>query len=311
MRKRNCYLIAKNCAKILSRNAIDFDLVHAHFLENGFVGAVCKSLRGTPLIVTAHGGDVYNLPFRDSWYYNLARYVLSEADKVITVSHFLAEKLSALSVSSKKLHVIPNGYDENLFKPLPSNAMRKKLGLPLNKRILLSVGNLVDVKGHRYLIDAMSMVLKKRSDILLVIVGDGSLKTSLEKKIREFGIENRVLLTGRKRHAEVSLWMNACDVFVLPSLNESFGVVIIEALACGKPVVATCVGGVSEIIANEDVGILVKPAHPLSLYRGILDALNRKWTPTNIALYARRYSWANIIPSILRVYDEALNSSSD
>lgn len=306
MRRRNCYLAAKSCVKILSRNVIDFDLVHAHFLENGFVGVVCKNLRGTPLIVTAHGGDVYNLPFRDNWYNNLARYVLSEADKVITVSHFLAEKLSALGVSSKKLHVIPNGYDENLFKPLPSNAMRKKLGLPLNKRILLSVGNLVDVKGHTYLVDAMRFVLKKQTGVLLVIVGAGALHEKLQKRINVLGLNGKILLVGRKPHNEIPMWMNASDLFVLPSLGEGFPTVVPEAMACGKPVIGTCVGGVQEAVANESVGILVNPKDPEMLAHAILEALDRKWVPQTIVGHARQYSWHNLVEQILSVYQEVL-----
>ena len=112
-----------------------------------------KSLSGKPLVVTAHGGDVYDLPFRDEWHQALARYVLNKADRIITVSQFNAEKLLSLGVSSNKLRIIPNGYDEKLFKPIPLHVARKKLGLPINKKVLLSVGNLVNVKGHTYLVE--------------------------------------------------------------------------------------------------------------------------------------------------------------
>jgi len=115
MQKRNCYLASQNCIKVLSKNAINFDIVHAHFLGNGFIGAKLKSFFGKPLVVTAHGGDVYDLPFRNNWYNVIARYVLNEADQVITVSQFNAEKLLSLGVSTSKLHVIPNGYSEKLF----------------------------------------------------------------------------------------------------------------------------------------------------------------------------------------------------
>jgi glycosyltransferase involved in cell wall biosynthesis len=275
-------------------------------LENGFIGASLKSSYDKPLVVTAHGGDVYDLPFRDSWYNNLARYVLSESDKVITVSHFLAEKLSELGVSSKKLHVIPNGYDENLFKPLPSKAMRKKLGLPLNKPILLSVGNLVDVKGHTYLIDAMDIVLKKQTDVMLVIIGSGPLKERLQKKVNKLGLNGKIMLVGRKPHNEIPVWMNASDLFVLPSLGEGFPTVVPEAMACGKPVIGTCVGGVQEAVANESVGVLVSPKDPEMLAQAILEALDRKWVPRTIVGHARQYSWHNLVEQILSVYQEVL-----
>jgi len=239
LRKRNCYLATKSCVSMISKNNIDFNLMHAHFLENGFIGTHLKNMYEKPLVVTAHGGDVYDLPFRDHWYNSLARFVLTEADQVITVCKFNAEKLLSLGVSSNKLHVIPNCYDERLFKPIPAAKAREKLGLPQNKKILLSVGNLVDVKGYAYLIGAMSLVLRKRRDLLLIIVGSGPLKELLQSMVKKYGLEDHVMLAGGRRHEEIPIWMNASDIFILPSLQEGFPTVISEAMACGKPVVAT------------------------------------------------------------------------
>ena len=131
-------------------------------------------------MVTAHGGDVYNLPFRDAWNNTLVRFILAEADQIITASRFNAEKLRSLWAPSSKLYVIPNGYDEKLFKSIPVYKSREILGLQLNKKMLPSVGNFVDVKRHKYLIDAMSYVLKKRNDVILVIVGTGVLRENLK-----------------------------------------------------------------------------------------------------------------------------------
>ncbi|MGB9730096.1 MAG: glycosyltransferase [Thermoprotei archaeon] len=105
LHKRNCYLAAKSCARTISKNKVDFSLIHSHFLGNGFVGARLKELYERPLVVTAHGGDVYDLPFRNDRYNTITRFVLGEADQVITVSRFIAEKLLSLGVSSSKLHV--------------------------------------------------------------------------------------------------------------------------------------------------------------------------------------------------------------
>jgi len=129
---------------MLSKNKINFSLIHAHFLDNGFVGAHLKELYEKPLVVTDHGSDVYYWPFKDNWCNALARFVIAEANQIITVSKFNAEKLLSLGVPSNKLHVIPNGYDGRIFKPIPAVRAREKLGLPLNKKILLSIGNLVD-----------------------------------------------------------------------------------------------------------------------------------------------------------------------
>jgi glycosyltransferase involved in cell wall biosynthesis len=306
LRDRNCFLTARSCIKSLSRNSDAFDLIHAHFLENGFAGAALKHLYDKPFVLTAHGGDVYDLPFRNDWYNNLARYILTEANQVITVSQFNAEKLLSLGISSNKLHVIPNGYDANLFKRISSRVMRQELGLPLGKRILLSVGNLVGEKGHTCLIAAMNTVLKRRSDVILVIVGSGPLKERLEKKITQLGLNGKVLLVGRKAHEEIPMWMNASDIFVLPSINEGFPTVVPEAMACGKPVIGTKVGGIPEAITNDDLGILVNPKDPEILESAILKALEKKWKPETILEHAKTYSWSNLATQILTVYQKAL-----
>ncbi|MCC6018711.1 MAG: glycosyltransferase family 4 protein [Candidatus Verstraetearchaeota archaeon] len=309
LRKRNCHLAMKSCISVISKNSVDFDLIHAHFLENGFIGAYLKNLYNKPLIVTAHGGDVYDLPFRNYWYNSLARFVLSEADEVITVSKFNAEKLLSLGVSSNKLHVIPNGYDERLFKPIPAIKARKKLGLPLNKKILLSVGNLVDAKGHIYLIGAMSLLLRKRRDLLLIIVGSGPLKKLLQSMVKKNGLEDHVMLAGGRRHEEIPIWMNASDIFILPSLQEGFPTVIPEAMACGKPVVATKVGGVPEAITSDYLGILVPPKDSESLSWAILEVLDKKWDPNIILEHAKKYSWSELAKQILLTYRKALNKA--
>ena len=306
LRKRNCYLATKSCVNVIFKNNVDFDLIHAHFLENGFIGARLKNIYEKPLVVTAHGYDVYDLPFKNRWYNSLAKLVLTEADQVITVSKSNAEKLLSLGVSPNKLHIIPNGYDENLFKPLPMSKAREKLSLPQNKKILLSVGNLVDKKGHTYLISAMPLVLRKRKDVLLIIVGSGPLKELLQSMIKKYGLEDYVILAGGRRHEEIPLWINASDIFILPSLQEGFPTVIPEAMACGKPIVATNVGGLPEAI-NNDIGMLVKPASSRELALSILEALERKWNQEAILSYATRYSWRNIVGQIINVYEKTLS----
>lgn len=308
LRKRNFYISSKSCIKTVSRSSVSFDLIHSYFVENGFTGAKLKNLYGKPFVLTVPGGDAYEQPFLDSWYNALARYVLGEADEIITVSQFNAKHLLSVGVSQSRLHVIPNGYDERLFKPGATFEAREKLGLPLQKKILLTVGNLVAIKGHTYLLDAMKLVLRERRDVLLVIVGAGSLSEVLGRKVAELKLEKNVLFVGWKEHGEIPAWISACDVFVFPSLNESFGVAVIEAMACGKPVVGTCVGGLPEIVRRDDVGILVKPADPKSLSEGILEALNKNWETGVITEFSRQYSFANIAEKIIRVYAKAFEN---
>lgn len=113
------------------------------------------------------------------------------------------------------------------------------MSLDYNKKIILTVGNFVEVKGHKYLIEAMREVIKHKKNVHCLIVGSGKLKNKLEKQISKCGLKDHIKLVGREPHNQIPIWMNDCNVFVLPSLSESFGIVQIEAMACGKSVVVT------------------------------------------------------------------------
>lgn len=115
---------------------------------------------------------------------------------------------------------------------------------------------------------------------------------------------DHVKFVGRKPHNKIPIWMNACDVFVLPSLRESFGVVQIEVMACGKPVVATYNGGSEEIITSEDYGLLCEPANPKELAEKILIALDKEWDDEKILRYAERFRWENIVKDVLEIYND-------
>jgi glycosyltransferase involved in cell wall biosynthesis len=308
-RKRSHILAARNIAKQF-RKGYGFSIIHAQFMDTpGYIGALLKKEFGTPLVVTGHGWDVYDLPFRDEWHNDLAKQVLNEADQIITVSKSNANKLREIGAPPQKLNVIPNCYNDNLFKPLSQEEARKSLNLPLDKKLLLSVGSLVEVKGHTYLIDSMQTILKSRKDLILIIVGSGPLEADLRKKVKKLGLNKNILFTGERKHEEIPVWMNACDLFVLPSLNESFGVVLIEAMACGKPVIGTQVGGVPEIITTDEVGRLIRPKDSEVLAMAVLEALDKEWSTEKILEQTQRYSWNKIAKRILSVYQKVLRSS--
>lgn len=292
----------KAVEKAINKNNIKFDLVHSHFIwSSGYVGAKLKEKYGVPFIVTAHGYDVYDLPFRDEEWREKIEYVLNTADCVITVSNSNLECIEKLNVETP-VKVLPNGFRNDLFYPRDSNECKKTLNLPFDKKIILTVGNLVEIKGHKYLIEAMQKIVKRRKDVLCIIVGGGELKGKLERQIRKAGLKDHVKLVGGRPHDEVPIWMNACNLFVLPSLRESFGVVQIEAMACGKPVVATYNGGSEEIITSEDYGLLCEPANPDELAEKILIALDKEWDGDKIRGYAEQFRWENITEEMLKIY---------
>ena len=280
-------------------------MIHAHFTwPSGYAGAKLKEKYNIPLIITTHGYDIYDLPFRNELLRKKVEYALDSADYIITVSNNNLKYINKLNIKTP-VRIIPNGFRSDLFYPIPKDHARKKLNLPTNKKIILSIGNLVEVKGHRYLIQAMKGIVKQRRDILCIIVGSGQLKRELEKLIKELNLQDHIKLVGAKPHEEIPLWMNACDVFVLPSLRESFGIVQIEAIACGKPVVATYNGGSEEIIKNE-VGILVESKKSEKLANVLNKALEKEWNIQKIVEYSKKFTLEEISKKILNTYKKVL-----
>lgn len=279
-------------------------LINAHFIwPSGYLGVKIKEYTNIPIIITAHGYDVYDLPFRNMYWYKLAQYVIYMADHIVTVSNKNKEMLiSRLGANPNKITVIPNGYDPNKFRPLNKTYVRTLLGLPHNKKILLNVANLVPVKGHIYLLYAFRELLKEYKDVILIIVGGGPLFDTLKKYCKILGIANNVIFTLQRPHKEIPLWMNAADLFVLPSINEGSPTVIFEALGVGLPIIATNVGGIPEIISSEEIGYLCKPKDVTCLSQKIIEGLKKQWNRSYIIEYSKQFTWDNIAKKYLEIF---------
>ncbi len=289
---------------LLTKKNIDFDIIHSHFiLPAGYVGMKLKERYHVPFIITAHGGDVYKAPFKNDKWFQLSKSILEHADKIITTSIRNFNIITReIGISEQKVYIIGNGFDNTKFYQMNQRQIREKLSLPQDKKILLSVGNLVEIKGHKYLVEAVNKVLAKRKDILCIIIGRGIGINSLQNQIDSLGLNDFIKVINGVDHDEVPYWMNACDLFVLPSLDEGFPTVIPEALACGKPVIASRVGGIPEIISNNDVGLLVEKKNPDELANAIVLGLSRSWSSSNIAVHVQDHSWDNIAQKIMDVY---------
>lgn len=298
----------KSALKVIRRGKIKFDLIHAHFTwPSGYAGTLLKKKFNVPLIITAHGFDVYDVPFRNSIYRAKIVKALNEAERIITVSNSNFEVLTKkLGVPGNKISIIPNGFDGKIFRPMPKKEVREKLGLPLEKKIVLSVGNLISIKGYEYLIRAAEIAMRKRKDTMFVIVGNGPLRGKLEQLVNSLSLKGIFLFVGSKHHDEVSLWMNAADLFVLPSLSEGNPTVMFEALGVGLPFIGTKVGGIPEIITSEDYGLLCEPANPEDLAEKILIALEKDWDRKKIRKYAKQFTWESIVSEVVKVYNKVL-----
>nr|WP_228359813.1 glycosyltransferase family 4 protein [Thermococcus sibiricus] len=292
----------------IQQNKIEFDLIHAHFTwPSGYAAAKLSKEFSVPLVITGHGYDIYELPFRGREWFKKVKFALDSADHIVTVSKSNFTILTTkLDIPEDKISVIPNGFNSHKFRPMDKLLVREQLNLPRDKKIILNVANLVPVKGQSYLIEAMEKVVSHRKDVMLIIVGDGPLKKELEIQIKKLNLENYVMLAGAKPHSEILLWMNAADLFVLPSLSEGNPTVMFEALGVGLPFVGTAVGGVPEIIVSEDYGLLCPPADPECLAEKILKALEKEWDREKIRKYAEQFTWENIAKETLKVYGVVL-----
>jgi glycosyltransferase involved in cell wall biosynthesis len=206
-----------------------------------------------------------------------------------------------------------NGVDTKCFQTAKKDESRKKLGLPDNRKIVLSVRRLVYKNGLGTLIESVPYVAKEFPDVLFVLAGKGPSRQLIEDRINELGIKNNVLLTGFVPDELLPVYYNASDYFVLPSASgEGLPLVLFEAMACGLPVVATTVGGTPEIVEQKKNGVLVPARSPKLMANALLDLLKNEKLTKTIGETARtdivnRFSWDENARKLEEVYKQFLS----
>jgi glycosyltransferase involved in cell wall biosynthesis len=223
---------------------------------------------GLPMVAKVHGSDVLLLSNEGSRR-RLTTDALRGADAVIAVSQQLADKTVDLGVEANRVHVVYNGIDPSIFFPGKAAEARQKLQLS-NEPLLLFVGNLAPVKNLPVLIDACAELRERNISFQCRLIGQGALQSELNRRIHAAGLDERMKLIGPRPLEELPDWYRAASLLVLPSRSEGIPNVILEALACGVPVVASRVGGIPEILPRQS---LVDPNNPMALAEAIQDML--------------------------------------
>ena len=278
------------------------DLIDAHYVyPDGAAAVQLGATLNIPVCVSARGTDI-NLFSTLPHIRPLIVDALQRAQGIVAVSDALKQRMVELGIAADKIAVIRNGIDAQYFYPRDQAAARQKLGLPLEAKIIVTVSALVALKGIDRLIDALALM--KKSAARLFVIGQGPEREALQARIAAHNLTERITLVGAKPQAELGDWYAAADVFALASHREGCPNVIVEALACGTPVVASDVGGISELVTDDRFGLLVpaNEANAQGFAARLQTALQKGWSRKVIAASGGARGWDDVAQDVLRYW---------
>ena len=309
-------IISFEAYKIFTKIIGKCDLVHAHghvYMASYLAGMVAKKLK-KPFIVTQHNTFIDYRSFlniiEEVNDLVIGKSVLRTADRITTVSKETMKYVLRLGADKTKTQVIYNGVDINNFRPVNKNECRTRLGLPQNRKIVFSVRRLVYKNGLDTLIESVPKVTKKHPDVLFVVAGKGPSRKLIEDRIKELGVSQNIKLAGFVPDKLLPVYYNAADYFMLPSASgEGLPLVLLEAMACGLPVIATAVGGTPEIIEHMKNGVLVPPLNPEAIAEATSKLLSETKLGKTMGEIARRnvednYTWKENVRQLQTIYEE-------
>jgi teichuronic acid biosynthesis glycosyltransferase TuaC len=279
------------------RRRFDFDLIDAHFAyPDGFAAILLGRWFHRPVCITLRG-TIIPLSRRriGRW---LCDWAIRRAERVIAVANNLADRARQSRVAEHRITTIANGVDSDRFRPVDRHMARRRLGLPVDARLVVSVGHLSPRKGFHRVIRALPQLLESCPAARLAIVGgrgpEQDNSAELRRLAQDLGVTDRVLFAGSQLPDRVALWMGAGDVFVLASDFEGCPNVILEAMACGRPVVATKVGDVARMVPQFAGILLDDPEDAAALAASIAAALTRDWDAQRIHDHVATQSWEEV-----------------
>lgn len=283
------HFLYQTCLKSISEiQATGFiiDVIDAHyFYPDGVVASWIGKKLNIPVMVTARGSDINVIPENKIARKRIVK-ALTDIQASAAVSQALADEMVKLAPKATAPVVLRNGVDLDFFHP---NANKPELPFTLaeDEKLILSVGNLVELKGHHLVIEALNSLDK----VKLIIIGEGEQKNTLQKLVEKLSLTDRVYFTGNIMQAELPGYYAAADVLVLASSREGMPNVLLESLACGTPVVATDVGGSSEVINDSYVGELIVVRNVISVARALTKVLANKTVRDKIRQLSQQFGW--------------------
>ena len=292
-----------------------FDIVHTHTAKAGVLGRLAAKLAKVPNVIhTTHGHNFYGYfnPIASKVVVHLERWLAGYTDKILSLTELEKEDLIAYKVSqADKISVINSGLEMEKFTNAGVDGMKKRSDFRLAEDEVLvgMIGRLEPIKGPGYFVEAAKIVLDNVKKVRFLVAGEGSLKEKLEAQTRELNIADKFIFTGWSE--DIPQILKILDLLVLPSLNEAVGRILLEAGACGVPVVATKVGGIPEVVKDDQTGLLVPPRDPAALASGIIKLLKdenkRKTAGKEASRWVdEKFSAQRMVQSISHLYRELM-----
>jgi teichuronic acid biosynthesis glycosyltransferase TuaC len=277
-----------------NRLSASFDRIDSHFAyPEGFAAHTLAKHYKVPYTITLRGARDTDTEGTNRE--GMLRRAISDATAVIGVSDALRKFAIRMGCPSERAITIENGVDTDKFYPEERAAARTRLGIATDAQVLISVGNLIPLKGHHRIIDTIPELLKKFPKLQLLVVGGSTafddMTSHLETQISTLGLSSSVKMCGRIAPDELRWYLSAADVFVLATENEGWANALMEALACGLPIVTTDVGGNAEIIHRSEMGRIVPYWNPIVFQASVTDLLQDSTGREERLRFARNSSW--------------------
>jgi glycosyltransferase involved in cell wall biosynthesis len=304
LRRLDGISMALACVPLLwrLRRTLRFTLIDAHFAyPAGDAATMLARWFGVPATITLRGTEPGHLARRDL----RGRVVkaLARASRVLAVSESLRRVAIDAGVPLARSSVVANGVDIAQFRPVDRAEARRALGIANDARVLVSVGGLVERKGFHRVIEILPELVRRFHKLVYLVVGgaspEGDMREALERQAADLGLADRVLFLGAIAPERLPLALSASDVFVLATRNEGWANVLLEAMACGLPVVTTDVGGNREVVNDASLGIVVSFGDRGALRDGVAQALAQHWDRDAIVAYARANAWEHRVPGLI------------
>jgi len=288
-----------------------FDIIDAHFAyPDGFAATLLGKWFRVPVTITLRGTEI---PLsKMSGRKKRILLALQRAAKIFSVSDSLRQHVVSLGAEASKILVVGNGVDIDKFTAVDKLAARNQLDIPVDSKVIVSVGGLVERKGFHRVIEVLPDLVESRPELIYLIIGgpspEGNIRDRLERQVQQLRLEKNVRFLGAMPSEQLKIPLSAADVFVLATANEGWANVFLEALACGLPVVTTDVGGNREVICDEALGKVIPFGDPRQLQKAIDNAVDKDWKKDKIVQYAIDNAWDNRVAVLVAEFKKLLNT---